>query len=146
MYRVVDLEAGLNALEVGPDGALYGAGTRTIVRIDPEHGAFETVAGFPPGWSASGDVAFVAGRLLVTGTRAPYSRTVSDALFDATEGGVAVNVGTIGAACVWGLAPFGETLYGLTCTGALVRIDVSSGAGTRLADDLGLEVGGAAAR
>jgi len=143
--RITGVGDALNSLEVGPDGALYGAGARTVVRLDPASGAVETVATFPPGWSASGDVAFVGGRLFVTGTSSRFSRVAPNALFDATGGGVAVNVGMIGAPCVWGLAPFGETLYGFTCDGALLRIDVATGAGTRLA---GIDVGvnGAASR
>ena len=143
---IVDVGDSLNALEVGPDGSLYGAGTSSIVRLDPASGRVATVATFPRGWSASGDVAFVSGRLLVTGTSTPFTLTEPDALFDATAGGEAIPVGTIGVVCVWGLAPFGETLYGLTCNGELIRIDVASGRGTVLRADIGIEVGGAAAR
>jgi hypothetical protein len=143
---ITDVSDSLNALEVGPDGSLYGAGTSSIVRLDPASGAVETVAVFPRGWSASGDVAFVSGRLLVTGTSTPYTLTEPDSLFDATDGGEAVNVGSIGVICVWGLAPFGETLYGLTCNGELIRIDAATGRGTVLRAELGIEVGGAAAR
>lgn len=135
----------LNGLEVGPDGALYGAGASSVVRLDPASGALERIAFFPRGWSASGDVAFVAGRLLVTGTQTPFSRREPDALFDATAG-EAVHLGSIGSACVWGLAPFGETLYGLTCNRELIRIDVASGRGTVLRANIGIEVHGAAAR
>lgn len=140
-------EDALVALDFGPDGALYGAGVRTVVRLDSGSGAAARVGGFPPGWSASGDLAFIGDRLLVTATRTPFSTTEPDSLFEVPrDGSAATLVGSIGVACVWGLAPFGETLYGLTCTGQLVSIDPVSGAGRVLRAGLGAQIGGAAAR
>ncbi len=147
-HWIVDLTDRLVALEVAPDGSgLYGAGVRSIARLDPDTGAVTRVGGFPPGWSASGDIAFIAGRLYVTATQTPNSRTEPDSLFEAAlDGSAATRVGDVGVPCVWGLAPFGDTLYGLTCNGQLVRIDVATGAGRVLRAGLRVEIGGAAAR
>jgi hypothetical protein len=145
---VVSLADRIVSLEVAPEGGdLYGAGVRSIARLDPASGAVTRAGGFPPGWSASGDIAFVGGQLYVTATETPFSRTEPDSLFVAPlDGRDARRVGSIGFPCVWGLAPFGDTLYGLTCTGALLRIDVASGEGTLLRGGLGVQFGGAAAR
>lgn len=144
---IASLEDQLVALDFGPDGELYGAGTRFVARIDTGSGAVMRVGGFPRDWSASGDIAFVGGRLFVTATETPFSTRDPDSLFVVPlDGSTAIRVGSTGAACIWGLAPFGETLYGLTCTGQLVEIDVATGAGRVLRGGLGTQFGGAAAR
>ena len=38
-------------------------------------------------------------------------------------------VNAIGERCVWGLAPLGEELFGVTCEGLLLRIDTTTGRG-----------------
>lgn len=137
----------LVALEVGPDRALYGAGPSDVVRIDPETYAVTRIASLPSGVSASGDVAFVGERLYVSATRTPFSTTEPDVLLLVSRSGAGVaEVGSIGVACVWGLAPFGDTLYGLTCTGQLVVIDVDTAEGRVLRAALDARFGGAAAR
>ncbi len=144
---IANVEDQLVALEVGPDGALYGAGRRFVARIDPRTGEATRLGGFPPGWSASGDIAFLGGRFYVTATDDPFNPAVPDWLYVAAlDGSTATRVGSIGVSCVWALAPFGETLYGLTCNGQLLEIDVATGAGRVLRSDLGIDVYGAAAR
>ncbi len=145
---IVSLADRIVSLEVAPDGGdLYGAGVQSIARLDPASGSVERVGGFPSGWSASGDIAFIGGRLYVTATQTPNSRRDPDSLFVAPlDGTDARRVGGVGYPCVWGLAPFGDTLYGLTCNGQLIEIDVATGAGRLLRSGLGIEVGGAAAR
>jgi hypothetical protein len=137
------------ALELGPDGLLYVAGSESgrVIRVDPASGAVEPFASLPAGQAASGDIAFVSGRVLITTSEEPDSRVRSNALYEIPlEGGEARRVGDIGSPCVWGVAAFGETLYGFTCRGELVLIDVSTAAGTVLRGDIALEMGGAAAR
>ncbi|CAN5607835.1 hypothetical protein BH09MYX1_BH09MYX1_48050 [soil metagenome] len=41
-------------------------------------------------------------------------------------------LGPIGFSCVWGLAAFGPTLYGLTCNGHVLSINPNTGKGTLL--------------
>jgi hypothetical protein len=142
------LEAQHVALDVHPDGALVAAGERTVSRIDPDTGVADPFARFPGRFSASGDIAFVRGRMLVTGTDTPARPSGSDdRLFEVpAAGGTLVELGSVGFACVWALAPFGETLYGFTCNGQLLEIDPETGAG-RLLRELGdYFFGGAAAR
>jgi hypothetical protein len=141
----VDYEAGtsmdittvggsFNALDVAPDGTLYGASSSRVVRFDLASGAITDVASLPAGMISSGDLAFVRGNLFATTTTSPGSRVLPDALvrIDVTTRSATI-IGGIGHPCVWGLAPFGETLYGLTCTGLLLQINVTTGAGTVLA-------------
>lgn len=136
------------ALDVMPDGDLVAAGVTSVIRIDPESGASERLASFPPGLGASGDIAFVRGRMLVATTDSPGLPTSSpDFLYEVPlDGGPAFEIGVIGFACVWGLAPFGDTLYGFTCDGRLLEIDPVTGRGRQIADLGTLEIGGAAAR
>ena len=62
------------------------------------------------------------------------------------DGSPPFEVGVIGFNCVWGLAPFGDTLYGFTCDSELLEIDPDTGAGRVIAMLSGRRVGGAAAR
>lgn len=118
-----------NALDFAPDGTLYGAVDDQAVVIDPASGTTRAVARFPGGLRTSGDVAFIDGRLFATTDRgAPTDYLVA---VDPAAGTAAL-VGPIGERCVWGLAPLGDVLYGLTCEGTLLRIDRTTGVGTVL--------------
>ncbi len=137
------------ALDVTPDGDLVAAGVSIILRIDPDTGVATTLARFPRGFGASGDIAFVRGRMLVATTDRPgvVMTTRPDRLFEVpVDGSPPFEVGVIGIACVWGLAPFGDTLYGFTCNGELLDIDPDTGAGRVIASLGGRRIGGAAAR
>jgi hypothetical protein len=143
---IADLPDQMVALEIGPDLMLYAAGQSRIARVDPETGASTPFATFPTGWMASGDIAFVRGRLLVTATDAPFDPTRPDFLFEVPiDGRTPFSIGSIGSHCVWGVAAFGDTLYGFTCNGDLLLIDIDTATGTVLRN-VGIRVGGAAAR
>jgi len=137
----------LVALEEGPEGVLFGAGQDDrIVAMDRTTGATDVVARLPAGWVASGDIAFVDGRMLVTATDVPSSETGSDQLVEIDLAtGTARLLGPTGYPCIWAVAAFGPTLYGFTCAGTLLRIDPFTGAAEPLRE-LGLRIGGAAAR
>lgn len=136
------------ALDVSPEGQLLTAGLTAVSRVDRRTGAIEPFAFFPDGLYASGDIAFVRARMLVTATDSPGTSAGSDDLLMEVPaaGGRLAPVGDVGFPCVWGLAPFGETLYGFTCRGLLLEIDPDTGAGRRIATLGGLRIGGAAAR
>lgn len=121
----------LTALDAAPDGTLYGAGREGLFRIDRNTGAAVLVAGFPAGLEASGDLAFLGGRLLASARRSASSL---DTLveFDVASHSARV-VGEIGSRCVWGLAALGTTLYGLTCDGGVLVIDGTTGMGREVA-------------
>lgn len=135
---LVDYEAGtasmaaevpgiFNALDFAPDGTLYGAVDDHAVLLDPEAGTVTTVATFPSRLETSGDVAFVGDLLYATVTRDRFG-TAPDILVEVdVSAGTARIINAVGQRCVWGLAPFGTTLYGLTCEGLLLRIDVATG-------------------
>ena len=131
------------ALEVGPDGEIYVGGERTISRADLASGRLVELVSLPRGRGASGDIAFIGDRMLISAT----SDADGDLLMEIPlDGRDPIDIGPIGFSCVWGLAAFGTTLYGFTCDGALLRIDPETGAGEAIADLEGLRVGGAAAR
>jgi len=135
------------ALDVGPGGLLYAAGeNERVVAIDL--GTFESrvVATLPPPFVASGDIAFVEGRMLITVTDTPSSRRDDTRLAEVDlAAGTARILGRTGQPCIWALAAFGPRLYGFTCEGTLLRIDPFSG-DAELVRTLGIRIGGAAAR
>lgn len=132
----VDYEAGTVAtvvsvpgffvgLDISPDGTIYGASDNRVDRLDPLAGTATTIARFPGGLVASGDLAFVEGELYATVRGAP---TGGDWLVHVPlDGSRARIVGVTGVADIWGLAPFGTTLYGLTRGGLLLSLDVTDG-------------------
>ena len=140
---LVDYEAGtasmvasvpgtFNALDFAPDGNLFGAVNDRVVHIDVDTGVVTNVARFPSRLETSGDVAFIGGRLFATVTRDHFG-TDPDILVEVdTLRGTARIINAVGQRCVWGLAPFGETLYGLTCEGLLLEIDTTTGRSTVL--------------
>lgn len=133
------------ALEVGPDGGLYSAGVDSgVFRTDLDTGAFEALGNLPFGWATSGDIAFVGDRLLITVTNEPIGQDGENAVV-AFDDGAFRFIGTSGPTCLWGVAAFGEDVYGFSCFGGLYRIDADTGA-TEFIRDLGLEMRGAAAR
>lgn len=128
---VVGVPGAFVGLDVSPEGEMYGSVDDRIVRFDLERGTASVVARFPGGLLASGDVAFVGGRLFATvmgGRGGDWLVEVSLA-----PGGRARVVGATGQECIWGLAPFGDRLYGLTCEGRLLDVDTVTGAARELA-------------
>lgn len=135
------------ALDVGPDGLLYAAGENDrVVAIDLETFGSRVVARLPPPFVASGDIAFVEGRMLITVTDSPSSTSDDTRLVEIDlASGTARVLGRTGFPCIWALAAFGPQLYGFTCDGTLLRIDPFSGS-SDLVRTLGIRIGGAAAR
>ena len=135
------------ALDVGPDGLLYAAGENDrVVAIDLESFETRVVARLPPPFVASGDIAFVEGRMLITVTDRPSSSSDDTRLAEIDlSTGTAEILGRTGFPCIWALAAFGPQLWGFTCDGTLLRIDPFSG-DTDLVRTLGIRIGGAAAR
>jgi hypothetical protein len=141
--RVAAVPGHFVALDVAPDGRIYGGSDARIDLIDPVRGTSTPVATLPAGLGISGDLAFVEGTLYATANRSARSFDVLVRV--PLDGSPSVEMGSVGALCVWGLAPFGPTLYGLTCGGDLIQIDTATGAGTLLAH-VGPRFDGAAAR
>jgi hypothetical protein len=109
---------------VAPDGALYAAGGTGLYRLQIAQAA-TLVASFPQGWEASGDIAFLQGRFLAT---ARQSVSGADSLVEVDlAASTSKIVGPTGFGCIWGLAAFGQTLYGLTCHGEVLGIDPTTG-------------------
>ncbi len=129
--RIASVPGFFVGLDVSPEGVLFGATDDRIVQIDRDAGLALTVATFPDGLRASGDLAFVEGVLYATATE---GRGADDLLVEVPlDGRPARTIGRIGQPCVWGLAPFGGLLYGLGCEGVLMRLDRDTGRATELA-------------
>lgn len=129
-------------LDVHPDGGLVAAGSDAVWRVDPDTGRSSRIADFPVPFMGSGDVAFIGGRMFVSAIGAGGDHLL-EVLFLARE---MVEVGPIGASCVWGMTPFEDTLYGFTCGGEMLVIDIETGRGEVVADLMGRRIWGAAAR
>ncbi len=100
---------------------------------------------FPTGLEASGDLAIFRGRLLATARENDASTNDTLVEFALDGSGTSRAIGLIGARCVWALAAFGSTLYGMNCEGLVLRIDPSNGQGTVLTRS-GVAFNGATAR
>lgn len=140
--KVIPLPSNPVGLDAAPDGTLYGAAETLVYSIDRKTGVTKNVATFPSGYSASGDVAFVGSRMLVTAR----GGGTDDALVEfnlATASGKVL--GRTGYRCIWGVAAYGPTLYGLTCEGRVLRIDPNTGASAQLSR-VSVEFWGATAR
>jgi hypothetical protein len=132
-------------LDFAPDGTLYGAAGSIVYSVNRTTGMTTTVARFPAGMQASGDLAFLStGRLLgtATGTGGPDDFLVE---FD-LKTGTGKPLGRTGFDCIWGLAAYGTTLYGLTCEGRVLRINPDNASSTELSRLSGVEFWGATAR
>ena len=118
------------ALDAAPDGTIYAAGSRGLFHVEPSTGRSELVGAFPTGLEASGDIALLEGRLLATARTGPGAIDVL-VEFDRATGAARV-LGSVGYTCVWALAAFGPTLYGLTCEGRVLSMDPMTGAGRQI--------------
>lgn len=130
------------ALDASPDGALFAAGSRGLFRINPALGTADFVASFPPGLEASGDIAFLEGRLLATARTGPAAIDELVEFFPDT--GRSQLIGRVGFTCVWALAAFGPTLYGMTCNGQVLAINAATGAGRQIAQGAAMFYGATA--
>lgn len=137
--RFYGLEADLTA------NALYGGSDDLVVRFDLGTAVLSNVARLPAPEIVSGDFAFLNGRLYLTATR--DFRVAPDDLFaiDTTASGPPTLIGSTGHPCIWGLAVYRDTLYGLTCDGLVLTIDPATAASTVVSRTM-IEFDGAAAR
>ncbi len=142
--RVADVPGRFVGLEVSAGGTLYGSTDARVVRIDLVAGRAIDVTQFPAGFSASGDLAFVQDTLY--GTAMSNMGPSDDVLVRLPlDGRPSTVIGATGVRCLWGLAPLGTTLYGMSCMGDVVLVDVTNGS-TRLLARTPTMFWGAAAR
>lgn len=118
----------INGADVSPDGTLWVSGGASLSTVDVQSGTLTFVASFPAGSTSSGDLAWVGSRLLATAVGGGGDELVE---FDVQKKTSKV-LGPCGYGCIWGLAAYGTTLYGLTCEGRILSIDTTSGAATQL--------------
>lgn len=143
---MINLTGRFVALEADPGSdILYGGSDDVVVRFDLASSTFTNVARLPAGETVSGDFAFIGGRLLVTATRS--FGVADDDLFavDVRSSGTPTLIGSTGHRCIWGLAVYRDTLYGLTCDGLVLTIDPTTAAST-IVSRTSIEFDGGAAR
>lgn len=112
------------ALDLAPDGRLFVGGGTRIATLDVATAALTTFTTIPA--AASGDIAFVGNRMLVTVRGNTNDELVEVDMTTRTSR----RLGSVGFDCVWGLAAYGPTLYGFNCDGWILSIDTQTGAGT----------------
>ncbi len=116
---------GANALEFGPDGTLYAAGSgRSLYEIDTATGRGSILGN--TGYSSSGDLAFNNGNLYLTSARGGSDVLVEIDLntYQGSE------IGEIGFRNVYALDTFADGfLYGISGTD-IIRINTGSGQGS----------------
>ena len=100
----------------------------TVDSCDEGKKSCHHVASYPQGTESSGDLAWVGSRLVASALTNGNDELVE---FDVANKSSKV-VGSTGFTCIWGLAAFGTTLYGLTCQGLVLSIDTTSGQATQL--------------
>ncbi|MBL8957329.1 MAG: hypothetical protein JNK82_41535, partial [Myxococcaceae bacterium] len=127
---VRSLGMGMNALDVLPGGLLYGSGGSSVFSINRASGALTVAGTLPVGESASGDLAVVEGRIFITTTQGFGNDKLVEV---AVDGGQSRVIGDVGFDCLWGLAAYGSLLYGFDCNGQILRINLTTGAGTPIA-------------
>ncbi|MEZ4393659.1 MAG: hypothetical protein R3A48_21530 [Polyangiales bacterium] len=120
----------LTALDAAPDGTLFGAGPTGLYRVDPATFEASFVAAFPPGLEASGDLALLEGALLATARTGPGA--LDELVFFEPRDGTSRRIGPTGFSCIYALAAFGRSLYGMTCVGDVLSIDPATGAARRI--------------
>ena len=111
-----------NSLGAGPDGMLYAA-SNDVYRIDPDSGAFTVVASLPAGYTSSGDIAFLDGRMFVSAD-GPCGGALIEV--DAASGTTDI-LGGDGLGCVYGLAATSDTLFIINCDGKIGTFDPNTG-------------------
>lgn len=126
------IDGGINGLDVAPNGTVYASGYTAIYEVDPVGPSSKVVAPMPSPWRSSGDLVVVGGRVLVSVTQGLGMGTDSLLELDPIARTTRI-VGDIGFRCVYGLAAFGPTLYGLTCEGNILVIDQTTGRGAMVA-------------
>ena len=117
----------LNALAFSPSGTLYAAGGDSLYTVDPSTGTATDIGS--GAYTSSGDLEFdSSGTLYLTSTS-----NNGDQLFAVNPAtGQGTLIGNIGYSEVYGLAYFNGVMYGFTGAGAVISIDLTTGAGTPL--------------
>lgn len=132
----------LNGADVNPNNnVFYVSGGTALYALDPQNGTIAFAQSFPNGRTSSGDLAFIGARMVGTANGQGGDDLVEFDLANKT----AKVLGPVGYSCVWGLAAYGMTLYGLTCEGRILSIDTNSGKGSQL-NQIATQFWGASAR
>jgi hypothetical protein len=122
----------VNALTVGPNGILYaGRGSGALLTINKSTGTGTLVGYYGSGVSSSGDLAVLYGnKMYASVIRSGYS---TDWLAQINMNtGSATLIGNMGESGVYGLDFIDGNLYGVTSSGYLLKINITTGKTTRI--------------
>jgi len=120
--------------------ALVGYVDDSYVRIDPDSGAVSMVgrlnaAGAPNPWISSGDIVSIVGggtylTVIPKGSVSADAQGDRIAEVDPATGAIVRVIGATGTPGLYGLGYWGGIAYGFSNGGLLVKIDLTTGAGT----------------
>jgi hypothetical protein len=134
----------LTGLAIAPDSRMFAAGYGWIHRLAADGFALERIGTLPTWDMDYGDVAFVGTRGFVVAPDVSLENWLFE--FSPERFGPATRIGVTGFPCVEGLAASGQELFGFTCQGEIIRIDIGSGKGTLVTTVSGATFRGAADR
>lgn len=116
------------------DGAYY--------EIDPTDASTQELGEYPDGWISSGDIVSVGGRAFAT-LKDPDNLEAPDVLaeitFSASGSSTVRELGSTRFRQLFGLGSWGDSLYGFSNSGELVRLDPDTGRGTIVSITTGIE-------
>lgn len=122
----------VNALTIALDGDIYAATlSGALIKINRNTGTGTLIGYYGPGLGSSGDLVFRDdGVLFASVYRSGYSNSWLTRVN--LVNGTATPIGDIGFADVWGLSYKDGELYGVTAAGDILKVNTSTGRGTRL--------------
>jgi hypothetical protein len=121
-----------NGLGTASGGLLATADVPQLFAIDAVAGSASPKASLPSGYHASGDVTALGTRVFVAAASTALPGTDTLVEVNLSTGGSNV-IGNFGYRCVWGLGTLGGIVYGMTCEGRILTVNMTTGAATEIA-------------
>ncbi|UJR81596.1 hypothetical protein [Sandaracinus amylolyticus] len=128
---------------IRPVETLIGATNEGVYHeIDRSDASTQRLGQYPDGWISSGDIVSVGGRAFAT-LKDPENLDAPDVLaeitFDASGRSTVRELGSTWFRQLFGLGSWGDSLYGFSNSGELVRLDPDSGSGTIVSIATGID-------
>lgn len=128
---------------IRPAETLIGATNEGVYHeIDPGDASTRRLGQYPERWISSGDIVSVGGRAFAT-LKDPDNRDAADVLaeitFTSTGRSTVRELGSTGFKQLFGLGSWGDSLYGFSNSGELVRLDPDTGRGTIVSITTGID-------
>ena len=128
---------------IRPVETLIGATNEGVYyEIDPTDASTQRLGQYPDGWISSGDIVSVGGRAFAT-LKDPDNLDAPDVLaeitFTASGSSTVRELGSTFFRQLFGLGSWGDSLYGFSNSGELVRLDPDTGRGTIVSITTGID-------